>query len=395
MASGLSKARLQRLTGVAKQSVESGELVGAIALVERHGEAHVDIVGLADRERNLPMKRDTIFRLASMTKPITAVAAMILVEECKLRLDEPIDRLIPEMANRKVLKRVDGPIDDTEPARRAITLRDCLTFRMGHGMMFGFGEPTPFQKAMNDAGLGLVIGALPMDMDDWIERLGKMPLLSQPGERVYYNTGSDIVGLMIQRATGKSFEAFLKERIFDPLGMKDTAFHVPADKLGRLAGLYGVNPQTREIAAQEDPVTGRYSKPPAFQSGGGGLVTTLDDYLAFGRMMLAGGKLGKERILSRPSIEAMTQDYLTPEQKRTAGFFPGSWDGRGWGFGVGVVTERLGVAWSPGRYGWDGAYGTQWSCDPKEDMNCILMVQRMGSSFGTDFLTLAYQAIDD
>ncbi len=393
MAGGLSKARLQRLTDAAKQGVESGELVGAIALVERHGEAHTDIVGLADRERNLPMKRDMIFRLASMSKPITAAAAMILVEECKLRLDEPIDRLIPEMANRKVLKRVDGPVDDTEPAKRPLTLRDCLTFRMGHGMLFG--PPTPFSKAMEEAGLGLFIGALPMDMDDWIKRLGSMPLLCQPGERVYYNTGSDVVGLLIQRATGKSFEAFLRERIFEPLGMKDTGFHVPANKIERLAGLYGFNPQTREIATQEDPVTGRYSKAPAFQSGGGGLVTTLDDYLAFGRMMLAGGKLGKERILSRPSIEAMTQNYLTDEQRRTSGFFPGSWDGRGWGFGVGVIIERLGVAWSVGRYGWDGAYGTQWSCDPKEDMNCLLMVQRAGSSLGTDFLTLAYQAIDD
>jgi CubicO group peptidase (beta-lactamase class C family) len=177
--------------------------------------------------------------------------------------------------------------------------------------------------------------------------------------------------------------------------MKDTGFGVPANKMDRFAGLYGFNPQTRELAAQEDPATGRFSKPSAFQSGGGGLVSTLDDYLAFGRMMLNYGKLGKERVLARPSVEAMTQNYLTDEQRRTSGFFPGSWDGRGWGFGVGVIIERLNVAGSIGRYGWDGAYGTQWSCDPKGDMNCILMVQRMGSSLGTDFLTLAYQAIDD
>jgi CubicO group peptidase (beta-lactamase class C family) len=393
MASGLSKVRLQRLSDAAKASVDKGENVGLIALVERRGETHVEIVGQADRERAVPMKRDVIFRMMSSSKPITAAAAMILVEEGELRLDEPIDRLIPELANRRVLKAIDGPLEETVPANRPITLRDCLTFRLGHGMM-GFGPATtPFQKALNEAGLGF--GGAGYDSNGYVKRLGSLPLAHQPGERVLYNTGSDVTGVLIERASGMSFEKFLTERLFEPLGMKDTTFSVPANKIDRLAGLYAFNPQTREITAQETPQTGRYSKPPAFQSGGGGLVSTLDDYLAFARMMLCYGRAGKERVLSRPSVETMTTNYLTDEQRRTSGWFPGSWDGRGWGLGVAVIIERLNIAGSIGRFGWDGAFGTQWSADPEEGMNCILMVQRAGSSFGTDFLTLAYQAIDD
>jgi CubicO group peptidase (beta-lactamase class C family) len=197
-----------------------------------------------------------------------------------------------------------------------------------------------------------------------------------------------------------------------PLGMKDTAFSVPPEKVERFSSCYAFNPQTRELALQDDARgnNSRYTSPPAFQSGGGGLVSTLDDYLAFGRMMLNDGKLGNERVLSRPSIEAMTTDYLTPEQKRTSGWFPASfeqprsqslmpsiWHGRGWGLCMAVVTERLGPTMTPGRFGWDGAFGTMWWADPKEEMNMILMVQNAGGAgaLGTDFLMLAYAAIDD
>ena len=407
MASGLSKARLARLHEATKASVERGETVGVITLVERRGEAHVDVVGLQDRERNIAMKRDTIFRLMSSSKPITAAAAMILVEEGKLRLDEPVDRLLPEMANRKVLKSIEGPLDDTVPAIRPITLRDCLTFRLGHGMM-GFGPATtPFLKALADLQLAFQPAHAP---DEWMRRLGSLPLAHQPGERVLYNTGADVVGVLIARASGKSFGAFLKERLFEPLGMKDTGFSVPAEKIERFSSCYGFNPQTRELALNEDAQASRYLKPPAFESGGGGLVSTLDDCLAFGRMMLGNGKHGKTRILSRPTVEAMTTDYLTAEQKRATGFFPSPfelvrtptwapnmWEGRGWGLGMMVITERLGPTYSVGRYGLDGAFGTMWWADPKEDMNLILMVQRGGGpgTLASDFFTLAYAAIDD
>jgi CubicO group peptidase (beta-lactamase class C family) len=263
--------------------------------------------------------------------------------------------------------------------------------------MLGFGPPTtPFAKAMAEQGLGF--GAA-VGLDEWIKRLGSLPLAHQPGEQVLYNTGSDVAGLMIARASGMSFSAFLKQRLFEPLGMKDTAFHVPAEKIERFSSCYSFNTQKRELELQDDAraPAGRYAKSPAFESGGGGLVSTLDDYLAFGRMMLNKGKYGNKRLLSRPTVETMTTDYLTAEQKRTSGWFPGNWEGRGWGLGVAVITDRLSLAHSPGRFGWDGAFGTQWWADPREGMNTMLMVQRAGgpSNLGMDFLTLAYQAIED
>ncbi len=373
--------------------------MGAITLIHRRGETVVDVTGLKDRERGTPLERDSIFRIASMTKPITAAAAMILVEEGKLRLDEPVDRLLPELANRQVLKDLNGPLEDTEPARRAITLRDLLTFRLGFGMVLGPAE-TPIQKAMTDAQIMGLKPPTPHDPDTWMQRLGALPLMHQPGERWMYHTGSDVLGVLIARASGMPLESFLKERIFEPLGMKDTGFHVPPKKLDRLTSCYAVDAQTGKLELYDDGQDSQWASPPVFPMGGGGLVSTVDDYLAFGRMMLNGGKLGKERILSRPTVEAMTTDQLTPEQKAASAFFPGFWDSRGWGFGLSVVTRRDGVSMSPGRFGWDGAFGTSWASDPAEDMVCILMIQRMGfgpspAGLNSDFWTLAYQTIDD
>ena len=252
-----------------------------------------------------PMRRDTIFRIASMTKPITAAATMILVEECKLRLDEPVDRLLPELADRRVLKRLDGPLDDTVPANRPITVRDLLTFRMGFGLMMAPPDDYPILKAMNEQQLGHraaepVADAAP---DEWMRRLGTLPLMYQPGERWMYHTGSDVLGVLIARASGQPLETFLRERIFEPLGMKDTGFSVPAAKLDRLATCYQVNPETGALEVFDDAEAAKWSRPPAFPSGGGGLVSTVDDYLAFGQMMLNKGKHGNERILSRPAVE--------------------------------------------------------------------------------------------
>ena len=396
---GLSKSRLKRLHAAVEGYVESGEVVGAVTLIERRGETQVDVVGLADRERKTPLKRDAIFRIASMSKPITAVAAMILVEEGKLRLDEPIDRLLPEMAKRKVLKSLDSPLDDVVPAVRPITLRDLLTFRMGFGMAMGSAD-SPIQKAMQEHQIMGLKPFPPHDPDEWIRRMGLLPLMHQPGARWMYHTGSDVLGVLIARASGMGFEAFLKQRIFEPLGMKDSGFSVPASKLDRLGSCYSVNPETRKLEVYDDGADSQWARPPAFPMGGGGLVSTADDYLAFARMMLNHGKLGKERILSRPSVLAMTTNQLTEQQMAASPFFPGFWDNRGWGFGLSMITQRDGVASSPGRFGWDGAFGTSWASDPAEDMTCILMQQRMGfgpapAGLNADFWTLAYQAIDD
>lgn len=397
---GFSKVRLGRMRNVLAGHVESGEVPGLVTLVSRRGEVHVDTIG-AKAVGGDPVRRDTIFRITSMTKPITAAAAMILVEECKIRLDEPVDRLLPELANRKVLKRLDGPLDDTEPAKRPITVCDLLTFRMGLGMIMGPPDVYPIQKAviaLGIVGFGPPNQATPHDPDEWLRRLATLPLMHQPGERWMYNTGSYVLGVLIARASGKPLEAFLRERIFEPLGMKDTGFSVPAAKLDRLVSAYWPNAQTGALDLYDDAKDSQWARPPAFPDGGAGLVSTVDDYLAFGRLMLNKGKNGSERILSRPSVEAMTTDQLTPAQK-AASDFAGLWESHGWGFGVCVVTRRDGVAASPGRFGWDGGSGTTWASDPAEDLVAILMTQRAAfppiSAVYLDFWTSVYQAIDD
>jgi CubicO group peptidase (beta-lactamase class C family) len=313
-----------------------------------------------------------------------------------------VDRLLPELADRKVLKRLDGPLDDTVPANRPITVRDLLTFRMGLGMIMGPPDVYPIQKAASElqiVGFGPPNQSTPHDPDEWIRRLATLPLVHQPGERWMYNTGSYVLGVLIARASGRPLETFLRERLFEPLGMEDSGFSVPAAKLDRLASAYWPNSETGELELRDGVGDSEWSRPPAFPDGGSGLVSTVDDYLAFGQMMLNKGKHGRERILSRPSVETMTSDHLTPEQKAVSGFFPGYWDSRGWGFGISIVTRRDDVAGSVGRFGWDGGLGTSWSSDPKEEMVAILMTQRaafpLSSGIYLDFWTSAYQAIDD
>jgi CubicO group peptidase (beta-lactamase class C family) len=363
---------------------------------------HVDAIGTKAAGGRDPIRRDTIFRISSMTKPITAAATMILVEECKLRLDEPVDRLLPELAGRRVLRRLDGLLDDTVPANRAITVRDLLTFRMGFGQMMAPPDAYPILKAASEQQIGMGPPS-PSTMpapDEWIRRLGTLPLMHRPGERWMYNTGSDVLGVLIARASGQPLETFFRERIFEPLGMRDTGFSVPAAKLDRLVTGYWTHPETGALELHDEAVGGQCSRPPAFPSGAGWLVSTIDDYLAFGQMMLDQGKHGSERILSRLAVEAMTTDQLTPEQKAQSGLVPGDWDAHGWGFGVSVVTRRDGVAAVPGRFGWDGGLGTSWYSDPREEMVTILMTQCAWRSPSPpdvclDFWTLAYQAIDD
>jgi CubicO group peptidase (beta-lactamase class C family) len=333
-----------------------------------------------------------------MTKPITAVAAIILVEECKLRLDDPVDRWLPELANRKVLRAIDAPLDDTVPARRAITLRDLLTFRLGYGMIMVFPDRYPIQKAIAEAGLapGPVFPSFPPD--ELLQRYGSLPLLHQPGERWLYNSGTEILGVLISRVAGTTFGEFLRDRIFAPLAMKDTAFSVPEAKRNRFATSYGLDHATQKLKVFDDPVAGKFSSQPVFENGSAGLVSTADDFNAFAQMMLNGGRLGRERILSRPSVELMTTDGITPEQKLGSELFFG--DNRGWGMGLSVFTRRDDLCSTPGRFGWDGGYGTSWYSDPREQLTGILLTQRMMDSpeppraFG-DFWTSVYQAIDD
>jgi CubicO group peptidase (beta-lactamase class C family) len=404
---GLSKARLGRMHDVMVGYVERGEMPGIVTMVSRRGDVHVDAIGTKavggpETTRNGPMRRDTIFRIASLTKPIAAAAAMILVEECKLRLDEPVDRLLPELADRRVLKRLDGPLDDTVPASRPITVRDLLTLRMGLGHIMSPASDYPIRKALNEQ--QLLLGppkpqATPAP-DEWIRRVATLPLMHQPGEKWMYDLGLDVLGVLIARASGQTLESFLHERLFEPLGMKDTGFSVPANKLDRLATSYSTNPETGALELYDEAEGGQWSRPPAFPSASGGLVSTIDDYLAFGQMMLDKGKHDSVRVLSRPSVETMTTDQLTHEQKAASGLVNGYFDSHGWGFGVSVVTCRVDPTGPVGKFGWDGGLGTSWYSDPREDMVGILMTQRAWTSPSPpsvclDFWTSVYQAVDD
>jgi CubicO group peptidase (beta-lactamase class C family) len=373
---------------------------GMVMLVSRRGEVHVEAIGMLAFDGSEPMRRDTIFRIASVTKPIVAAAAMILVEECTLRLDEPVDQWLPELADRRVLRAIDSPLDDTLPANRPITLRDLLTFRLGIGSVMVFPPRYPIQQAMAELGVGPGPALPAHPPDELMKRFGSLPLVHQPGESWLYDSGSDILGVLISRATGMSLEEFLRERIFAPLGMNDTSFSVPESKLNRLASSYWTNPSTGRFEIFDGVDDSRWASPPVFESGGGGLVSTVDDLLSFGEMMLRWGKYGSERILSRQSVELMTTDHITPEQKAVSGFFPGFWDSHGWGFGVSIVTRRDDLSATPGRYGWDGGYGTSWYVDPKEELIGILMTQCLWDASTApivllDFWTSAYGAIDD
>ncbi|MGH2558545.1 MAG: serine hydrolase domain-containing protein [Thermomicrobiales bacterium] len=397
---GLSTARLDRMHDVMAGHVERGAVPGLVTLVSRRGEVHVDAVGTMAVGGNDPMRRDTIFRIASLTKPITAAAAMILVEECRLRLDDPVDSFLPELADRRVLRALDSPLDDTVPADRPISPRDLLTFRLGYGAVMAPPGLYPIQAAMDEAGVSPGAELPVHPPDELMQRYGSLPLLHQPGEQWLYNSGSDILGVLIARASGQTLETFLRERIFDPISMKDTGFSVPAAKIDRLATSYQSDPATGGLAIFDEARGGRFASPPVFESGAGGLVSTADDYLAFCRMMLHKGKHGSERILSRPAVELMTIDHITSAQKAVSAFFPGFWDTRGWGFGMAVVTKRADLADVPGRFGWDGGYGTSGYTDPTEELIGILMTQRLmddpsGPVLFFDFWTSVYQAIDD
>jgi CubicO group peptidase (beta-lactamase class C family) len=396
-ASEISKSRLDRLHAVMAGYVERGDMPGLVMLVSHRGEVHVDAIGRLAFD-GPPMTRDTIFRVTSMTKPITAAAAMVMVEDGKLQLDEPLDRWLPEIANRKVLLTIDALIHQTVPARRAITLRDLLTFRSGYGMIPVFPDRYPVQRAIAEAGLapGPVFPSFPPE--ELMRRYGSLPLIHQPGERWLYNAGTEIAGVLIARVSGTTFGQFLRDRIFAPLGMKDTAFCVPKDKHHRFATAYGRVPGTQQLKVFDPPVTGKFSSPPVLENGSAGLVSTADDFNAFAQMMLNGGMLGSQRILSPQSVELMTKNHISLDEKKESQLFLGN--SRGWGFGMSVFTDLEDPLSTPGRFGWDGGYGTSWYSDPREQLTGILLTQRMMDSpqpprVMVDFWSALYQAAGD
>lgn len=404
---GFSPKRLARVRDVLARHLDDGYMPGAVGVVARRGEVHIEAMGNLAFEgegSSSPMAADTICRTGSMSKPIVAACAMTLVEDCTLRLDDPVDEFLPELAEMTVLADPGGPLADTVPAERPITLRDLLTFTMGTGMVPAEPGTVPISDALST----LQIDEPGPPPDEWMRRLGALPLVCQPGERWMYHTAADVTGVLIARATGMSFGDALRERVCDPLGMKDTGFSVPGESISRLANAYERDEATGQMVVEDGP-DGYWSRPPVFESGGGGIVSTASDYLAFASALLAGGTRNGERVLSRPSVALMTSDHLTPAQKAKSGFGPRYFDDIGWGFGMAVRTRRAhdgpapGVSYpwaaSVGSYGWPGVYGTGWCNDPAEDMTTILMIQRLPAPPGLpillDFWTAAYQAIDD
>jgi CubicO group peptidase (beta-lactamase class C family) len=397
--SGFDPERLERLREVMAGHAHRGSVGGLAWLAARDDDVEVGVAGTLSRGEREPVRRDSIFRISSMTKPIVAVGALLLIEECRLRLDDPVDDLLPELANRRVLVDPRGPIDgDTVPAYRPITVRDVLTFRLGLGMDFEAPWPQPLLEAMN----GLRMGGgppepqVPPEPDEWMRRLSTLPLLYQPGERWLYNTGSDVLGVLIARAADQPLDVFLGERVFEPLGMVDTGFATP--HVDRLGWCYTVNPETGERVIYDAP-NGQWAKPPFFPSGGGGLLSTLDDMYAFARVMLSGGQFPDgSRLLSRASIEAMTIDHIGADRGAAGPSPDGS---QGWGLGVGVQVRRAGLTRTVGSYGWDGGLGTSWANDPTERLvGVVLTTDMFAAPFPPptaiqDFWTCVYAAVDD
>jgi CubicO group peptidase (beta-lactamase class C family) len=366
----ITPATRARVDETVRAAVDRGDAPGVVAAVARGTDRHVAMAGTMS-VAGPPMRRDTLFRITSMTKPMTAAVVLSLVADGLLELDGSVTDLLPELADRRVLRRPDGPLDDTVAADRAITVRDLLTFTWGFGMqgaMFLAPEPWPIMVATYAGQLstfGPPQPAATPDPDTWMARLGALPLLAQPGERWLYQSGAQVLGVLAARAGGASFEAVLRERVFRPLGMIDTGFR--AVDPARLATAYERRGDHLEVT---DPPDGQWAHDPAFPDGGAGLVSTVDDVVAFGRMLIEGGGA----VLPPDLVAEMTRDQLTASQR--ANVWPGFnlLDDRGWGYGVAVLDD--------GRYTWEGGYGTAWSNVPDLDLTVVVLTQRAADESG-------------
>ncbi|WP_329352871.1 beta-lactamase family protein [Streptomyces sp. NBC_01261] len=350
------------LTALLEKYVAEGAFPGAVALVDRSGEVEVAAVGSTEPAGSAPMRADTLFRLSSVTKPVTAAAVLALVDDGVLTLDAPIARWLPELAFPKVVRTPASELDDVVPAARPITVEDVLSSRSGWGFGADFTAPA-LQPLFADVAVYNGGPRSPLNPDEWVAALADIPLLRQPGEAFLYNAGSDLQGVLVARAAGRGLPEFLAERIFEPLGMKDTAFSVPASERDRLTPYYLTASDGTHTFA--DAADGAWSTPPAFASGAGGLVSTVADWHAFGRMLLAGGGT----VLSPESVRLMTTDHLTADQRAEGDLFL---QGQGWGYG-GSVDVTSAERWNtPGRYGWVGGTGTAAHIDPSTDTVTVL-----------------------
>jgi CubicO group peptidase (beta-lactamase class C family) len=390
-----STDRFGRLHAAMQGFVDRKEASGIVTLVTREGRtADVHAVGFQDVDSKTPMKTDTIFRIASMTKPVTSVAIMMLYEEGKLLLTDPVSKFIPAFKSMQVLEQgAEKPV----PARRQISIRDLLTHRSG--ITYGFISSGPVGNGYRKDGVVDGLSATGMTTAEAIDRLAAQPLVAQPGSAYNYSLSTDVLGRVVEVTSGMPFEAFLRERIFKPLKMTDTDFFVPEAKWPRVATVYSPD-GSGGIRAMRDPETfgntvmspiAYYKSPKTYFSGGAGLVSTAADYARFGHMLLNGGVLDGVRLLSPKSIELMTVSHTADLASASA-----AGPGRGFGLGFFVVTD-LGATQtlgSVGNYGWSGIYGTTFWVDPKERLVAIMMVQRYpGSPVAATFQPLVYQAL--
>ncbi|MFG3138793.1 serine hydrolase domain-containing protein [Streptomyces sp. NPDC048211] len=360
---------MSTLREVLAAHVRDGSVPGAVGLVARGDRVDVQAVGTADTGGGTPMAPDSIFRIASLTKPVTAAAAMMLIQDGRVGLEDPVAPWLPELRSPMVVRTPESPVDDVVPAARPITVSDLLTFRAGYGFPSDFSLPAvvPLFSELKQA--PPQPRAVPAP-DAWMAALSRLPLLYQPGEAWLYNTCSDILGVLIARASGLSLPEFLAERLFEPLGMTDTGFAVPAQKRDRFTSYYRAG-EAGDLELVDAP-DGQWGSMPDFPSAAGGLVSTVGDWCAFGRMMLAGGTAGGRALLTPESVRQMTTDHLTPAQRKASGLFT---EGQGWGFGGSVDVERTDPWNVPGRYGWVGGTGTTAHIVPATGTVAVMLTQ--------------------
>jgi CubicO group peptidase (beta-lactamase class C family) len=372
----LSREHIARIAAPAHDAVATGDIPGAVCLVWRRGELlQLDAVGLRDIEARLPVKRDTIFRIASMSKPVTSAVALILMEQGVMRLDDPITKWAPEFADMRVLRRPDGPLDDTYPAPRSITIEDLMTHRSG--LSYGFTAKGPLAQALQDR-FGFKLQNW-RSSDEWMTALGSLPLSFAPGERFNYGHSTDVLGFIVGRAARSSLREAMQELLLAPLHMADTDFWIPPEKRDRAAVLYtssapGIFTPTSLPGFMD-------ASPPVITAGGQGLVSTADDYLSFARMLLQGGEINGTRILSQESIRLMTENRLTPAQRRVSQFGIPFFMAQGFGLGVSMIMDVKKNAWmgkgSLGAFSWPGLFGGWWQADPQQQMVMLWLQQTM------------------
>lgn len=378
---------------VLRRHLDSGYAPGVTAIAAIGDEALTFAEGTLDQQQSRKARVDSLYRIASMTKPVTAVATLMLAEEGVLQLSDPAAKFLPELADPRVLRTPTSKLDDTVPARRHITIADILGSTFGHGIVLD-DPPTPYQQALADLpGFGMPNPDAKVTPDEWMRRVGQVPLVAQPGSRWIYGASYCVLGALVARASGRSFPAFLEERIFGPLGMRETAFFAAPTSLPRMATAYlGENGHLKEF----DPPAGAYSRPPRFPAGDSGLVSTAPDYLKFARFLTDGQTRSGRRLLSAASLAAMRRNHLSRAQIADAGIMLGG--DRGWGYGVSIALKDSWDGLRKGAYGWNGGFGTSWFNDPVTGLTAILLSNRLFDSPQTprmhsDFWRAAYGAI--